>query len=419
MLVPSPPAEASPVRDSARRAARLLLAFLACSISFTLILRARMVPLGDLYSPWYGMQQLLNHGRNPYGPEVSGEIQLAFYGHLLQPAEEMNEQRFAYPIYVVVLLWPMAFMKYSTASAIALPLLIAAGAAFILACARFVDWPASKSDQLAAVLFGLSTGPMLRALRVEQLTTLVALFLMAAFVALTRRRLVSAGILLALATFKPQIALLPILWAVVWAFSKWPERKKLLLGLAGMEAVLLVVGQVLLPGWLTDFVRGLPAYGRYAGRDSLLTMLAGEWAGLAATVLLSGAGAWAVYSSRKKSATSGGFQLTTALVLALAAVGMPAMAAGHNQILMFPAAFLLLRDARMLGFGLTTCFAAFLSWTPLVALATRFSGHKDFVYAVNTGVGAVVPLILMVFLVRYASRWNAAADYGEGSRPSQ
>jgi len=34
--------------------------------------------MGDLYSPWMGTRELILHHRNPYGPEVTHEIQMAF-----------------------------------------------------------------------------------------------------------------------------------------------------------------------------------------------------------------------------------------------------------------------------------------------------------------------------------------------------
>ena len=39
--------------------------------------------LGDLYSPWVGTRDLLLYDRNPYSPDVSHEIQMAFYGRIL------------------------------------------------------------------------------------------------------------------------------------------------------------------------------------------------------------------------------------------------------------------------------------------------------------------------------------------------
>src|SRR2546423_1463084 len=63
--------------------------------------------MGDLYSPWVGMHELLLRRRNPYGQEVSRDIQMVFYGHAIKQnygepgVGVVNEQRFAYPVYVI------------------------------------------------------------------------------------------------------------------------------------------------------------------------------------------------------------------------------------------------------------------------------------------------------------------------------
>src|ERR1700684_3195160 len=56
--------------------------------------------MGDLYPRWVGTRELLLHGRNPYSPEVSHEIQMAFYGYTIEQQYEpgmsvVDEQRFA------------------------------------------------------------------------------------------------------------------------------------------------------------------------------------------------------------------------------------------------------------------------------------------------------------------------------------
>jgi hypothetical protein len=50
--------------------------------------------LGDLYPRWYGTQQLVLHGQNPYGRQVSEGLQLAYYGNI-EPSGKRDEQRFA------------------------------------------------------------------------------------------------------------------------------------------------------------------------------------------------------------------------------------------------------------------------------------------------------------------------------------
>lgn len=63
----------------------------------------------DLYPQWLGARELLSRGRDPYSPEITREIQQGYYGRPLDPArtdDPKNQQRFAYPVYVVFLLAP-------------------------------------------------------------------------------------------------------------------------------------------------------------------------------------------------------------------------------------------------------------------------------------------------------------------------
>jgi len=69
--------------------------------------KGQPMDVGDLYPRWYGARELLLHHRDPYGAEVSREIQVAYYGHALETAgadHGRDEQRFAYPVYVVFFL---------------------------------------------------------------------------------------------------------------------------------------------------------------------------------------------------------------------------------------------------------------------------------------------------------------------------
>ena len=71
----------------------------------------------DLYPRWYGSRELLLHGRDPYGPEVTHEIQLWAYG---RPVDTINgtgprdENRFAYPLYIAFLLAPTVRLPFAT-----------------------------------------------------------------------------------------------------------------------------------------------------------------------------------------------------------------------------------------------------------------------------------------------------------------
>ena len=65
--------------------------------------------LSDLYPRWLGSRELLLHGRDPYSPEITREIQIGYYGRPLDPSrpyDPADQEAFAYPVYVALLLAP-------------------------------------------------------------------------------------------------------------------------------------------------------------------------------------------------------------------------------------------------------------------------------------------------------------------------
>src|SRR5271154_2646902 len=241
--------------------------------------------LGDLYSPWIGTRDLLLYKRNPYSPDVSHEIQMAFYGRILTQTPDISaqsavdEQRFAYPVYVVFLLAPTAnltFAEVETWAPVALALFSVIG---VLLWLDVVHWLPSWPTVMALVLFVLSAPPIVQGLRLRQLGLVVGLLLALATWCARRNRLGAAGVVLALATIKPQMVALPLLWFVFWAMSDWRKRWRLLAGFVAALAVLIGAGEVILPGWLGYFFEALLAYRKYTYRPPLLELTLGNGLG--------------------------------------------------------------------------------------------------------------------------------------------
>lgn len=71
--------------------------------------------LSDMFPRWLGARELLLRGRDPYSAEVTREIQAGYYGHPLNPSrpdDPKDEQRFAYPVYVVFVLAPTVGLPF-------------------------------------------------------------------------------------------------------------------------------------------------------------------------------------------------------------------------------------------------------------------------------------------------------------------
>ncbi len=329
--------------------------------------------LSDLYPRWLGARELLLHGRDPYSPEITREIQQGYYGRPLdasRPGDPQDQAAFAYPVYVVFLIAPTIFMPFTQVQLLFTALLWFVTGLSVLLWLRVVGWKPPLHILAAIVILTLGSLPVIQAIKLQQLTLLVAALLAGCFAALASGYFVLAGILLALATIKPQLALLPVLWLMAWSFARWHERWRLLAAFSAAILALLAGAQYVLPGWIGRFIIGLRNYHAYTHNASLLQLLSTPTAGYALSGALILLTAWFCRRAFWAASDSAEFAASASLALALVVVTVP-MFALYNQVLLLPPLLVLVRDRkshseRRAGrflFGIT---AILLSW-PWVA----------------------------------------------------
>ena len=306
--------------------------------------------LSDLYPRWLGARELLLHGRNPYSQEITREIQRGYYGRPLEASrsnDPTDRQGFVYPVYVVFLLTPLVGLPFHTAQMFFHWLLIGLTAVSVAFWLRVIHWRPSALGTTVAMVLVLGSLPAAQGIMLQQLSLLVAAMLAAVAVCIAGRRLFSAGVILALATIKPQLVLPLVLWLLLWSLADWRARRRLAFGFALTMAALLAAAEIILPGWWRMFLQAIREYHQYTRNESVLDQLvnwsAGRFAGdilAIAAVLLSGIVLW---RARKDSAESPEFGRAVALVLALTVLIIP-MYAPYNQMLLLPAILSLWRD---------------------------------------------------------------------------
>jgi hypothetical protein len=300
--------------------------------------KGQPMDVGDLYPRWYGARELLLHHRDPYSPEISREIQVAYYGHPLDATgadRGRDEQRFAYPVYVVYFLAPIIKLPFSTTQTVVRWALALLAAGSVLLWLRVLRWKPSLTITAALVVLTVSSPPMVQALRLQQLAVLVAFLLAGCAALLSRGCLFWAGCLLACATIKPQLALFPALFFLIWVTGDWKQRRAFVLGFAGTLALLVAAGEAFLPGWLSKFVQALIAYRHYVRVSSLLDFYLTPHTAKPVAIVLLGVLLVFCFRWRKSPVEHPAFFFRFALILAIPVIALPVLPP-FNQVLLLP-----------------------------------------------------------------------------------
>jgi hypothetical protein len=294
---------------------------------------------------------LLLHHRDPYSAEITREIQAGYYGRPLdasRPNDPKDQQGFAYPVYVVLLLAPSIWFPFSAVQAVFRSILFLLIALSVLLWLIALRWRMSLTGKLVAIALVLGSFPAVQVIKLQQLSALVCLLMAGCAALIVNRRLGWAGMLLAVATIKPQLALGFAGWLTLWATGDWRSRQKFVWSFLATLAALVMAGEVLLPGWIGRFRAATVAYLQYTAGTSLLDLdpTAG---GRVASFILIFAVAYVCWRRRRASADSDRFAWTMAFLAALLAV-IPTFAP-YNQLLLIPALLLLAERATSLWNG--------------------------------------------------------------------
>jgi len=327
--------------------------------------------LSDLYPRWMGARDLLLHGRDPYSPEVTREIQTGYYGRPLdssRPADPIDQQAFAYPLYVVFYLAPTVQLRFGIVQRAFFWILVSITAASVLFWLRMLGWRAAPCLQAAMLALSLGNLPVLQALKLQQLTLLVAALCAAAMALLVAGHPLTAGILLALATIKPQLVAPLLLWLGLWSLGDLRQRYRWAVSfLAGM-AILCTGSEWLLPHWIGRFHEAVLAYQQYAQAiPTLEALLPSPWGRLVEVLFAAMTAALCLKGFRQPQNTRE-FQACTCLVLSVSVLVVPKFAL-YNHVLLIPALLFIARDRAKIweegGFvvrSILIAVAALLTW---------------------------------------------------------
>lgn len=373
--------------------------------------------LSDLYPRWLGARELLLHRRDPYSLEITREIQQGYYGRVLdtsRPDDPKDQQAFAYPLYVVFVLAATVGLPFAVVQRIFLYLLVALTAASVLLWLRAVNWRLNLDAKLIWIVLVLGSFPAIQGFKLQQLTLLVAGLIALSMAALASGRFVWAGVALAIASIKPQLVILLVLWLCIWVAGNWRERRRFFWSMVLAAAALVLGAEILLPGWIQEFRAASAAYYNYTGGGrSVLDVLLSPTAGRAVSAFLVMGLLIALWRLRRAPESSPEFLYSLALVLATTLTVIP-MFAPYNQLLLIPVLMLIVRAVRDLwtrsaisrGFTGITALTVFWPWIAAAGLVLasfflpRTSVLKAWALPILTSLAIPITVLALVWVSR-------------------
>lgn len=374
----------------------------------------------DMVVVWKGAQAAFR-GQDPYAHSTMREIQRIFYGRELTPKDTWNRIGFAYPMYTIVLFAPIALLPWQIVRLGFLILLPIITAASVILWVRVVDLRPSRRNLALIVVLSLCSWPAVWAFDLIQPTLVVGALAAAGCYLVRRGSMAMAGLVFALATIKPQLIALLVLWLLLWTVLQGTWR--FLVSFCLTLASLLALATLLLPTWVHGWRAAMAEYAVYRHLQLETQQLFGHWIGLILAALIATVGLTVLWQQRRCAPGSREFGAMCAFSLALTVGLQPTeRAMVYNQVLLFPACFLIIgvqQDAYYARLARLVAIGMILLSFALVALAVL--GESIFgpsVYWDNVPFEtALLPIAILIALAYPFLQGSAAlADQGRMSQ---
>ena len=208
----------------------------------------------DLFVFWNSGRAMLVQGLSPYDPAVNQQVQMAIFGRLAQAGED--PMLYAFPPYgllPVIALLPLPF-DWAQAVWFVFYLLAACSLPYLL-FPRAPRWLILTLPVLYPVTFALILGNYVFLIGLILLFTCVLVVLPPAP---ERKWQFLAGVLLAWSTIKPQFVWLYLAFFALYTLRS--RRWALAASFGGALAAMLLLSWLLVPTWVTDWLRQVRAY---------------------------------------------------------------------------------------------------------------------------------------------------------------
>jgi hypothetical protein len=210
---------------------------------------------------------------------------------------------------------------------------------------RILRWSAPSWIRISLLVLTLGSLAVMQGLKLEQMTLLVAGLMAIAIALFVADHAVAAGVLMAMASIKPQLVVLPLCWLTIWTLADWRRRYRWAASFLITMTILCAASEWYLPHWIPRFWHAIHEYQRYTGATTVMDNLIGARSSWALDLLVFAATMVACWRERRQGANTGSFAFMLSLVLATSILLVPTYAA-YNQVLLLPALMVLVKEGR-------------------------------------------------------------------------
>jgi len=296
----------------------------------------------DLYQIWITTREWLQHGRNPYSPEMTREIQTGIFGRPLDRHNKYDPstdyRQYAYPAFTDFLFLPSALLDFRTLRLLLVLLLPVLTAVSIWMWVRALGWDLHPMWLAVIITLTLGTYQLLEAFFALQPGLFVGFFLSGAALAICHKRLALAGSLCGLTLIKPHVTALAIFYLLLWSISD-RARARFWLSFLIVTIALLLPSLLLWPHWIGEWVSVLLAYHHYA-MPPLTNVLLGSGvpmiAGPLIIALILAAGVAVAWRNRRAAPESPAFWFTLSLLLGITTITLLPGQAVYDHLILLP-----------------------------------------------------------------------------------
>ena len=203
---------------------------------------------------WMAARYWLIEGVSPYDEKVNLAIQIASYGHPADLSQGETKLNFRDPLPLLFFIAPFGLIQFPNAVAGWMSLIEVCLIALVIVGIKLADWDKLQWEYLLAFcLFGVLSFPAMANILESQPGILSVVLIFLTILLIHQKGDILAGISLALSLVKPALAILFVVYTIIWAASS--HRKDIIWGFIGGGTIILGISLLFLNDWLIQLFR--------------------------------------------------------------------------------------------------------------------------------------------------------------------